>query len=261
MTPEERNLVVELFDRLATLEDAERDPDAERLIRDCLRQAPNAPYALVQTVLVQDEALKRANARIRELEGGGEAPARDTSFLGGMRDSLFGARESRGSVPSVRPGLSGMSAAWRTGTQPMAPSSMSAGVAAPMGVGAPMGGSFLGTAASAAAGVIGGALLLDGIRSMMGQHPAAHAAFDPGTRAATDPDASTSSPWSSDQSGGNLSRQAGVDDIGRTAAAGDTRERDYGLMDDSGNDDGDVDDADDADIGGFDMDDGSGGEE
>src|SRR5260370_19821623 len=104
MTPEERKLVIELFDRLATLEDAERDPEAERLIRDGLRQAPNAPYALVQTVLVQDEALKRANARIRELEGGGEAPARDTSFLGSMRDSLSGAREGRGSVPSVRPG-------------------------------------------------------------------------------------------------------------------------------------------------------------
>src|SRR5438552_14519942 len=104
MTPEERNLVIELFDRLATLEDAQRDPEAERLIRDGLRQAPNAPYALVQTVLVQDEALKRANARIRELEGGDEAPVRDSSFLGGMRYSLFGARETRGSVPSVRPG-------------------------------------------------------------------------------------------------------------------------------------------------------------
>src|SRR5918999_1056418 len=86
MTPEERNLVTALFDRLATLEDAQRDPEAERIIRDGLRQAPNAPYALVQTVLVQDEALKRADARIRELEGGaGEATARDTSFLGGMR--------------------------------------------------------------------------------------------------------------------------------------------------------------------------------
>jgi uncharacterized protein len=97
MTPEERNLVIELFDRLATLEDAQRDPDAERLIRDGLRQAPNASYALVQTVLVQDEALKRADARIRELEGEPAADApRDNSFLGGVRDSLFGRREGRG---------------------------------------------------------------------------------------------------------------------------------------------------------------------
>src|SRR5260370_1718190 len=105
MTLEERNLVIELFDRLATLEDAQRDPEAERLIRDGLRQAPNAPYALVQTVLVQDEALKRANARIQELEGSAAANAapRDSSFLGGARDSLLGRRESRGSLPSARP--------------------------------------------------------------------------------------------------------------------------------------------------------------
>ncbi len=27
MTPEERNLIIDLFDRLATLEDTQRDPD------------------------------------------------------------------------------------------------------------------------------------------------------------------------------------------------------------------------------------------
>ena len=75
MTPEERELVTELFDRLATLENAPRDPDAERLIIDGLRRAPNATYALVQTTLVQDEALKRADARIRELEAQGRRGA------------------------------------------------------------------------------------------------------------------------------------------------------------------------------------------
>ncbi len=105
MTPEERNLVIELFDRLATLEDAQRDPEAERLIRDGLRQAPNAAYALVQTVLVQDEALKRADARIRELEGASaaETAPRDTSFLGGVRESFFGKREGRGWRRPCRP--------------------------------------------------------------------------------------------------------------------------------------------------------------
>src|SRR3954447_19371010 len=163
MTPEERRLVTELFDRLATLKAADRDREAERLIRDGLRQAPNAPYALVQTVLVQDEALKRADARIRQLQAGGQAPEQDTSFLGTMRDTVFGG-EKRGSVPSVRPGASegGMSPAWHTGTQP--PQSVPPSAVAP---GAPgPGGSFLGTAAAAAAGMIGGSLMLDGIRSM-----------------------------------------------------------------------------------------------
>jgi hypothetical protein len=74
MTPQEQELVKELFDRLAQLENNSRDPSAERLIADGLRDAPHAVYALVQTALVQDEALKRANARIEELQAqiGGE---------------------------------------------------------------------------------------------------------------------------------------------------------------------------------------------
>lgn len=249
MTPEERNLVVELFDRLATLEDAQRDPEAERLITDGLRQAPNAPYALVQTVLVQDEALKRADARIRELEGASQpdTAARNTSFLGGMRESLLGRREGRGSVPSVRPGEAapGVSSAWRTGAPTAEP------VPAPMAAPMARGGSFLGTAAAAAAGVIGGSLLLDSIRSMMGHRGGAQAAFDP-TGGATG-----SSPWDGGAGGGELSRQAGLDDIGRgTASSGAGGGGRYGLLDDSPGDDAQADqDADDSD---FDFDGDSG---
>ena len=245
MTPEERNLVIELFDRLATLEDAQRDPEAERLIKDGLRQAPNAPYALVQTVLVQDEALKRADARIRELEGAAaaETPG-DTSFLGGMRESLFG--KGRGSVPSVRsaeapPTPGPMSPAWQTGTQ--AP--MPGGPAAPPGTPGAPGGSFLGTAAAAAAGVIGGSLLMSGIRSLMGHPGGAHAAFDPASGA------TGSSPWGGSGSG-ELSREAGRDDIGR-ARSDETGDRRHGALDDGGSED-DQDDpgADDLDDDGFD---------
>ena len=57
MTPQERQLVSELFDRLASLEGERRDPDAERAIVAGLDQAPNAIYPLVQTVLVQDELI------------------------------------------------------------------------------------------------------------------------------------------------------------------------------------------------------------
>jgi hypothetical protein len=259
MTPEERNLVIELFDRLATLEDAQRDPEAERLIKDGLRQAPNALYALVQTVLVQDEALKRADARIRQLEGGTEpetAP-RDTSFLGGMRESLFGRREGRGSVPSVRPAETapGMSSAWRTGAPgASSPAAGAAPAPAPMASG---GGSFLGTAAAAAAGVIGGSLLLDSIRSMMGHRTGAQAAFDPASGAGAP------SPWDGGSASGDLSRQAGLDDIGRGSGGGTGGgDRGYGALDDRPGDDAQDDqsydqDADDLDDGDFDFDDGS----
>jgi hypothetical protein len=52
MTPQERQLVDQLFERLATLEREPRDPDAERAIREGVARAPNALYALVQTALV-----------------------------------------------------------------------------------------------------------------------------------------------------------------------------------------------------------------
>ena len=45
MTPQESELVDELFNRLVKLETAQRDPEAERLIADGLRRAPHAVYA------------------------------------------------------------------------------------------------------------------------------------------------------------------------------------------------------------------------
>ena len=85
MTPQEQELVNELLDRLAKLEGNPRDPSAERLIADGLRRALHAVYALVQTTLVQDEALKRANARIEELQ---EQTAGESQQQGGFLDSV-----------------------------------------------------------------------------------------------------------------------------------------------------------------------------
>jgi uncharacterized protein len=224
MTPQERELVTQLFDRLATLENQPRDPDAERTIIDGLRRAPNATYALVQTTLVQDEALKRADARIQELEARlGDAPAgQPTGFLDGMGDALLGRRDpARGSVPSVRPA--------QTQDREAAP-------AGAFGRPAP-GGSFLGTAAAAAAGVIGGSLLLDGIRSMMGHGHGAFGLTDPAFGAGREP----GSPWDN-SGGGDLARQAGIDDIGHAPHADGGSSSGLGLFDS-----GTADDAPDAD--------------
>src|ERR1700745_24487 len=105
MTPQERERVDELFDRLAKLENAPRDADAERAIIEGLRRAPNATYALVQTTLLQDEALKRANARIEELQAAAQQTQQQSaqpsgSFLDSMREAVFGSGGSRGSVPN-----------------------------------------------------------------------------------------------------------------------------------------------------------------
>ena len=68
MTPQERQRVAELFDRLSQLENAPREREAEEIIAEGLRYVPHAPYALIQTVLIQEEALARANERVQELE-------------------------------------------------------------------------------------------------------------------------------------------------------------------------------------------------
>src|SRR6202022_4476355 len=131
-------------------------------------------YALVQTVLLQDEALKRANSRIQELEAGSAGEQHQSGgFLDSMRDAIFGQNQPRGSVPNV-PAPAGRPV-WNSGqalqqAQPpgqygQPPYNQAYGAPqAPMGGG----GSFLGTAAAAAAGMVGASLLLGSIRSMMG---------------------------------------------------------------------------------------------
>src|SRR5499426_637139 len=271
MTPQERQLIADLFERLAALENQQRDPEAEQAIRAGLAQAPHAVYPLVQTVLVQDEALKAADAHIRELEdalqGGAPASGQPRGFLDSMRDAVFGRDEragpdpSRGSVPSVRPGQEpmGVPPQYRSGT-PWGGAAPGGMPPQPMPQDAPgRGGSFLGTAAAAAAGAIGGGLLMDGIRGMLGgqQHRGPFAgAFDQiaggGERTPS---------GGGGGGGGELGRQAGLDDIGRgQSRAGvfdsdthdDTHDQDYerhaGLVDapddsdDGGDEDADFDD-------------------
>jgi len=257
MTPQERQLVDDLFDRLSKLEGAPRDPDAAAAIAQGLRSAPNAVYALVQTVLLQDEALKRANSRIQELEAGGAGEQRQSGgFLDSMRETIFG--QERGSVPNVKPPDMASRPTWNSGQvlqQAQGPAPYNQGPygqpygapQAPMGGG---GGSFLGTAAAAAAGVVGGSLLLGSIRSMMGG--GSHQSF--GDTAGLGDKATGQTPWS-DQSGSGLAREAGINDIGSSGRGADDNSR-AGLFDSASNDD----DHDDADLDSDDFDgDGDGG--
>ncbi|MBR0829052.1 DUF2076 domain-containing protein [Bradyrhizobium manausense] len=244
MTPQERQLVDELFDRLSKLENAPRDPDAVAAMSDGLRKAPGAVYALVQTVLLQDEALKRADARIQELEAAhGPGQAQSGGFLDSMRDTLFGGGSSRGSVPNVPPRDS--RPVWNSGQamQQMQPPGQPYG----QGYGAPPvgggGGSFLGTAAAAAAGVVGGSLLLSSIRNMMG---GSHQQAFGDTNALSDRSAS---PWSGDQSGGSLARDAGLNDVGSSRRDEPQQDSRQGYFDQASNDDQNDDDD------GFDNDD------
>jgi len=242
MTPQERQLISQLFERLASLETSPRDPDAEAMIREGMRRAPNAMYSLVQTVLVQDEALKAANAHIQEYERASGTPQQSNEpprgFLDNMRDSIFGREEPRGSVPRVpqagapgnRPDPWGQGASQPTGQAGYQPQPQQAPMPPPQGGGS----SFLGTAAAAAAGMIGGSLLMGGIRSAMGGHQAGpfSGAFD-----------SLSGNRGGGAAGSDLSRDAGLNDIGSSRGAG---AFDQAQQDQDADADADADDADDS---------------
>jgi hypothetical protein len=253
MTPQERKLIDDLFDRLASLENSPRDADAVSAMRDGLHRAPNELYPLVQTALVQDEALKRAHARIEELEDEldiepGE-PAKQSGFLDNMRDALFGTPHGSGpqsSVPSVRPGAPAGSpgSPWRTTTLQPPPGYAGGGTGAePPGYGAQpvgSGGSFLGTAAATVAGVVGGALLMNSFRGMFGGQHMGQNAFGSGQ---------SGTPWGGDSSGSDMARDAGLNDIGR--GSGDSGGSQHaGLFDASSDDGGSNDDSGDFDVGG-----------
>lgn len=269
MTPQERQMIDDLFDRLAKLETAPRDPEAEHAIIEGLRRAPNAAYALVQTALVQDEALKRADAKIRELSDEGQPQqTQGGSFLDSMRNAFTG--NVRTSVPSVHTpaasaGAGGPDPRWNQGgTTQSAPnyqSSPQQGYAPGYAPSAPSpglfggGSSFLGTAAASAAGMIGGSLLLNSISSMFGHHGSAFGSYNDAPP--------TSSPWDNSAAGSNLAQDAGINDIGnQQSAVGDQQAA--GLFDnpndpgnaDIGNDFGDDlggDAGDGGDFGGSDM--------
>lgn len=172
MTPQEKDLITQLLDRLKQAGGQPKDPEAEALIRSAVQTTPDIPYVLVQTALIQTMSLEGAQARITELErevaqAKEAAAAKPTSFLGGLLGG--GSRPApQPAQPMARPGSVPQTGGY--GQQPpsgFAPQQQGfqPQQAGPMGGG---GSSFLRTAAMAAAGVAGGALLYHGISSMLG---------------------------------------------------------------------------------------------
>lgn len=195
MTPDERELIKGLFERMRDYGAPEKDREAETLINQSVRAIPDAPYMLVQSVLVQEQALQAANdrvldleARVRELEGG-ERPSR--GFLGG---GLFGGRaapETRGSssVPAI--GSRSAPSSYERPSSPWSQGPQAAGPQAQQQAPSASGG-FMKSALATAAGVAGGMLVADSIRNMMGSAHANPAAATPAASSSGSQDAGNS---------------------------------------------------------------------
>ncbi|MEN3148230.1 DUF2076 domain-containing protein [Neorhizobium sp. IRAMC:178] len=189
MSPEERQLLTALFDRIRTAAATPRDRDAETLIDQATREQPYATYYLAQAVIVQEKGLEAAANRIRELEDRIHQLEAETSEhhraeqSGGFLSSIFGSGQPQQSAPAPRPGIQTgpQSGPWgaaprqsyRTG------SDYDDGYRAPPPSAAPWsgqpsvpsaGGSFLRGALGTAAGVAGGMLLANSLSGIFGSH-------------------------------------------------------------------------------------------
>ena len=169
MTPEERKLIEDLFDRMMSYGAPDKDREAETLIRERVRAMPDAVYMLTQSVLVQEQALEAANEKVVELEdrlraleeAQGGPPRRSGSFLsGGFAGRRADPDPPPSSVPQVgaraTPSPYDRPSAWGPPPPPQ-------GQAPPAG-----GGGFMRSAMATAAGVAGGVLAAESIRNMLG---------------------------------------------------------------------------------------------
>ncbi|SIQ27474.1 hypothetical protein SAMN05880582_1011334 [Rhizobium sp. RU20A] len=207
MSPEERQLLTALFDRVRTASATPRDREAEALIADEIRTEPAAPYYLAQAVIVQEKGLEAAGNHIRELEArirdleAAQAETPAPASQGGFLASIFGSRREPDTDRSPRqpdpygqnvrpqqPGTWGNGAdrpgaaapAWAAQQRHPDPNAYggNAGpaVSGPFAGGpwsrqqaAPSAGSsFLSGAATTAAGVAGGMLLANGLSHIFG---------------------------------------------------------------------------------------------
>ncbi|ADP72250.1 putative periplasmic ligand-binding sensor protein [Rhodomicrobium vannielii ATCC 17100] len=161
MTPEEQRLLGDLAQRVRSVPPQQKDPEAEEFLRRLVQERPETVYILAQTVIMQEFALKNAEAQMQDLQrqvSEASAPRQSGGFLGG----LFGGGAQPQPQPSRNP--------WG------APQQQGYGQQPPYQGGPAMQpqqqGGFLRNAATTAVGVAGGALLFSGISSMFGHDSA-----------------------------------------------------------------------------------------
>lgn len=163
MTPQEKDLIQTVFDRLQRAGGGAKDSEAEAFIREQVRRQPDAAYGLTQAVIVLEAGLNQAQQKLNDLqrqldEARGGAAQSGGSFLGG---SPWGS----GSVPRSGP---------VTQAQPQPayapPSYYSPQPSGPWAQQPSGGSSFLRNAATMAAGVAGGTLIAEGLTSLFSGH-------------------------------------------------------------------------------------------
>lgn len=196
MTPQEHELLSAFLENLGRARPDNKDADAEAMIRRVVASQPDAAYILVQQALLQEIALRNAQAQIADLQaqlrqarGSGSAGASSGSFLGGAGPAR--PSQGRGWTNTPPPSNEPPPPSGRGWTQPAPPPAQGAMPSGSMPGGQIPGGptsggpvpgqgflgrggqpsamsGFLSSAAATAAGVAGGALLFQGLEHLIG---------------------------------------------------------------------------------------------
>lgn len=159
MNTQEREQLTHFLQQLTQAQAAQKDGEADALIREaCLRQ-PDAAYLLVQRAMLLDHAVQDAQAQVTRLQDE-LTQARAGNSGGGFLDA-----NAWGNSAVTRPALAAQAPLY-----PAAPPPAAAPAAAP----APSawGSGMLGNIATTAAGVVAGGFLFQGIEHLLGNHGA-----------------------------------------------------------------------------------------
>lgn len=103
MENQDRELILGLAQRLRQAQPVAKDPQAAELIAHHVGGRPDALYLLVQAVLVQEDALRTAQARIAELQAA-PVPAPAPAAGGGFRSRVFGQHRDQATPAEAPPG-------------------------------------------------------------------------------------------------------------------------------------------------------------
>jgi hypothetical protein len=192
MSPEEKQVITGIFDRLRQAENMPRDAEAERFIADQIKAQPYAPYVMAQAIHMQEQALGSLQTQMQDMQqqiaqlqgqlaqsaqqpkgflsglfGGGAAPQPQPQQMHrpmGMPPAGAQHMNQPMGQPMMAPGQQAAGGPWSRGPQQ---GGMPFGGQQP-GAAPGAGGGFLKTAAAAAVGVAGGMLVASALSNAFG---------------------------------------------------------------------------------------------
>ena len=169
MNPQEKDLLSRFLEQLTSARADQKDLEAERLIREAVARQPDAAYLLVQRALQLDQAFQATQAHAMKLQAELDQSRTSPGPGGGFLNDT----NAWGSRPTAAPAAAAAPVSVSGRPLGAAPPQQAAPAAAPPARPSPWGGNLLGTMAGAAAGVVAGSFLYQGIQGMMNRNESA----------------------------------------------------------------------------------------